>query len=90
MSSDFYHPCLSRNLVRTGVSGYRENARFLFLLNAAEDAVRYETRHDRPTMSFVAFPDFDLGRRTGARTVSFEQCHLRPLAASLRKVPSTI
>lgn len=85
MSSDFYDPCLSRNLVRIGVSGYQENAQFL-LLNAAADVVRYEALHDRSTASFVAFPDFDLKRRTDARTVSLEQYRLHALAASLLKV----
>jgi hypothetical protein len=37
MSSEFYSSSLSRNLVRTGGAGYRENASLRLLLGKAEE-----------------------------------------------------
>ena len=54
MSSEFYAPSLSLNLVRTGGAGYRENASLRLLLNAAEETA---VRQDRDTC-FSVFPDF--------------------------------
>lgn len=66
MSSDFYSSSLSRNLVRTGGAGYRENVSLRFLLNAAEETAM---RLDRGApIGFAAFPDFGL-RTDFARSV---------------------
>lgn len=71
MSSDFYSACLSRNLVRTATSEYRENADF----PSRQDDALAERRRDPVTASFMAFPDFG-GKRMKAtfgaslRTVS--------------------
>ncbi|MCX8999608.1 hypothetical protein NOF55_21105 [Rhizobiaceae bacterium BDR2-2] len=89
MSSDFYPSSLSRNLVRTGAFGYRENAALHLLLSAAEDVAR-NAGHDRgSTVNFVAFPDFDRKAKTGPKVVSFGRTHLRTLALSRGKHPFT-
>ncbi|MBB3656465.1 hypothetical protein FHX15_001693 [Rhizobium sp. BK650] len=61
MSSDFYSPSLSRNLIRTGAFAYRENI-VLGILDRAEDAAAgLEDGHFEATGSFAAFPDFSHG-----------------------------
>lgn len=62
MSSDFYPACLARNLVRAGTFGYRENAD---LRSRPDDANRTDSRHNLPTVNFVAFPNFSRRRKTG-------------------------
>lgn len=88
MSSDFYPSSLSRNLIRTGAFGYRENVA-LGILNRAEDAAsgRQDQRFEA-AVSFVAFPDFSRGPETGQgtnalRIHSLGQLRLATLAASL-------
>ncbi|QWW66178.1 hypothetical protein [Rhizobium sp. WYJ-E13] len=66
MSSDFYPPSLSRNLIRTGAFGYRENVA-LGILDRAEAAGRQGDRFEAAE-SFVAFPNFSHGPETGRRT----------------------
>ncbi|TRA97418.1 MULTISPECIES: hypothetical protein [Rhizobium/Agrobacterium group] len=65
MSSEFYSPSLSRNLVRTGGAGYRENASLRLLLNAAEETA---IRQDRDAY-FAAFPDFGVQTDVSKRSV---------------------
>lgn len=70
MSSDFYSSSLSRNLVRTGGAGYRENASLRLLLGAAEEkAVHLERARGEP-IGFSAFPDFSLQTHMAQRLVS--------------------
>jgi hypothetical protein len=90
MSSDFYPSSLSRNLIRTGAFGYRENVA-LGILNRAEDAAaRQRDQRFEAIGNFVAFPDFSrgpqAGRGTNARRIhSLGQLHVSTLAASLDK-----
>lgn len=68
MSSDFYSSSLSRNLVRTGGLGYRENASLRLLLSAAEETAMRLDQDRGASSGFTAFPDFglqpDMVRRT--------------------------
>lgn len=88
MSSDFYPSSLSRNLIRTGAFGYRENV-VLGILNRAEKAAaRQQDERLDAAVGFAAFPDF--GRRSdtaeGTKLVyvhSLGQSRLSTLAASL-------
>jgi hypothetical protein len=91
MSSDFYPSSLSRNLIRTGAFGYRENVA-LGILNRAEDAAVQQDQRFEDTSNFLAFPDFSHGSETGHGTNALRihyprqsqgQLRLSTLAASL-------
>lgn len=87
MSSDFYPSSLSRNLIRTGAFGYRENVA-LGILNRAEDAAVQQDQRLEDASNFVAFPDFSRGPEAGhgtnaLRIHSLGQLRLSTLAASL-------
>lgn len=69
MSSDFYSSSLSRNLVRTGGAGYRENASLHLLLGATESPTGRSEYLGQPT-GFSAFPDFRLYADKARKTVS--------------------
>lgn len=81
MSSDFYPACLSRNLVRTATSEYRENAD---CPSRPDDALA-ERRRDPVTASFMAFPDFG-GKRTKAVFGSIHTVSITLLRNVLRPV----
>ena len=70
MSSEFYSSSLSRNLVRTGGVGYRENASLRLLLGKAEEtAERVDYYRGEPT-GFSAFPDFSRQTRMARSLLS--------------------
>lgn len=85
MSSEFYPPSLSRNLVRTGGAGYRENVSLRLLLNAAEETA---VRLDRDAC-FAAFPDFGLHTDMVQKPVSAGRIRLSKPALSFGKHPLT-
>lgn len=94
MSSNLYPASLSRNLVRTGAFGYRENVA-LGLLAIAETLSGDEGQRLDAVGSFLAFPDFSrrgdvssgLSEMTSGdmRARSLGRPRLSPSAASLDK-----
>lgn len=87
MSSDFYPPNLSRNLVSAGAFGYRENVALCLSMKAAEDATREEKRAPRRIMNFLVFPNFGLDVETAPRRIQNDVSHLRHMVASLESYP---
>ncbi|MCL6708309.1 hypothetical protein M8R20_15015 [Pseudomonas sp. R2.Fl] len=88
MSSEFYLTNLSRNLVRVGTFGYRENVALRLLPGTAGEAPRqHEPRHEhRPVITFQAV------RATGRTAASppaevFGRSRLRRLAAPAARAP---
>jgi hypothetical protein len=61
MSSDFYPPSLSRNLIRTGAAGYRENVALGILDRAEVAAAGRPGQSFGSSGTFAAFPDFSHG-----------------------------
>ena len=55
MSSEFYSSSLSRNLVRTGGAGYRENASLRLLLGKAEETAERVDYYRGETTGFRPF-----------------------------------
>lgn len=88
MSSDFYPSSLSRNLIRTGAFGYRENVVLGILIRAEKAAAGQKDQRLDAACGFAAFPDFGKGSDT-AQGTSFVYVHslgqprLSTLAASL-------
>lgn len=83
MSSDFYHASLSRNLIRTGAFGYRENAGPHILLNIADEVALLADDGRASLKDFTAFPDFGRKGQAGSPAISLGRQRLAVLAASL-------
>ena len=91
MSSDFYPPSLSRNLIRTGAFGYRENVA-LGILDRAEAAAGRQGDRFEAVESFVAFPNFSRGPETGRGTTTLRIHSLghSPVQPQGQSRPSTL
>lgn len=87
MSSDFYPASLSRNLVRAGAFGYRENAALRLLLDAARNAVRRQDRDPGSAVNFMAFPDFGRKPETRPQVLSSGRFRLRALTVTVLGKP---
>ncbi|CAN7687867.1 hypothetical protein LJR030_003158 [Rhizobium sp. LjRoot30] len=87
MSSDFYPPNLSRNLVSTGAFGYRENVARCLSIVLTEDATREKKRAPRRIVNFLVFPNFSLDAGTAVQKVPSDPSHIRLMVASLENRP---
>jgi hypothetical protein len=84
MSSDSYPSNLSRNLVRTGTLGYRENLALCALLMVDRPTPGPGFRHAGPEMDFAVFPDFS-GKAVGRLALSARRAGTYVLADSLEE-----
>ncbi len=87
MSSDFYSSSLSRNLVRTGGAGYRENASLRVLLGKAEETAGRLDQDHREASGFSAFPDFSRQTRMARSLASAGRIRLTGPALPLQTNP---
>jgi len=67
MSSEFYSSSLSRNLVRTGGAGYRENASLRLLLGKAEETAERVDYYRGETTGFFGLSGFQPSDPHGAK-----------------------
>lgn len=84
MSSDFYPSSLSRNLVRTGMLGYRENLALCALLMVDRPTQEPGFRNAGPEMDFAVFPDFS-GKAVGRLPLPARRAEAYVLADSLEE-----
>ena len=88
MSSDIYPSSLSRNLVRAGAYGYRENAGLGLYSTAAEGGVDEEGQSFAAATTFVTYTDCGTKPAVRPRAINFGQNHLSMLAVSLGQRPA--
>ncbi len=68
MSSNEYSACVSRNLVRTSTSGYRDHADLCTLL---ETTVRQDAQRRLPLARMTVFPNFGTIGEIGTPTAGW-------------------
>ncbi|MBB4103680.1 hypothetical protein [Allorhizobium borbori] len=83
MSSDIYPSSLSRNLVRAGAYGYRENAVLGLFLTEVEGAGEEAGLGFASATTFVTYPDFGTMPTVRPTAVNFGRNHLSMQAVSL-------
>ena len=87
MSSNEYSVCVSRNLIRTSTSGYREYAHPCALLETAVDRC---IQHSLPLAPMTVFPDFGTIGETHAPTAHRGSTSSRGSRAASQEKPNQI